>query len=269
MEDQNIQINNDDFIKLPRSIRSAYLDRLLSLDEMWVLIWLWINATPRTGQAMVSYEGLSKDFKLRYSKNVINKLMLALKRKKLIWFPNQQGRRSSFHVDIANYPLSNKSIKTIAHRFEATSGRSSDHTPGSIQAEVQAEVTPAWQKLERQKKHLVKGFSASLESSSGRGYKNDNDKENKNNYRSAFSNSSKRIGFSEFTPQSYEEQRCMEIAQYLGEQDMTFILSVLKNHGFNVIEKAYNEVKERPAGSIDKKGAYFNKLVNKFIRKVD
>ena len=99
MKNRKILIENDDFIRLSRSIRTAYLDGLLLLDEMWVLIWLWINANPRTGRTMASYESISKDFQSRYSKNVINKLMLELKRKKLIGFPRQQGRRGSFYVD--------------------------------------------------------------------------------------------------------------------------------------------------------------------------
>ena len=69
MKNRKILIENDDFIRLSRSIRTAYLDGLLLLDEMWVLIWLWINANPRTGRTMASYESISKDFQSRYSKN--------------------------------------------------------------------------------------------------------------------------------------------------------------------------------------------------------
>ena len=113
MEDKEITIENNDYIKLSRSIAAAYLDNLLIFDEMILLIWLWIQANPRNGRAMTSYEGLRKNFKCRYSKNQINKIMLELKRKKLVWFPSQQGRKGSFHVDIRNYPLSTGGFKEL------------------------------------------------------------------------------------------------------------------------------------------------------------
>lgn len=111
MENLPFKIDNNDYVKLPRSIKTALVDGLLEFEEYALLVWLWLIANPRSGRAHVSYAGLAKDFKDRYAKNRINKFMLELKRKKWVWFASQQGRRSSFNVDIGNYPLSDGTFK--------------------------------------------------------------------------------------------------------------------------------------------------------------
>ena len=254
MENLPFKIDNNDYIKLPRSIKTALVDGYLSFEEYSVLVWLWINANPRSGRDKVSYEGLSKDFKEKYSKNHTNKIMLNLKRKKWVWFPRQQGRRSSFNVDIANYPLSDGSFKDIEFRFEIASGRSDDASKESIQVEVPAEASIIRQKLESEKSKLVERFSFSSNTTAGRSVKNDNEKENKNNrstHRSVRS----------FNPRTYEEERCLKIAQYLEETDMSFMLSALKKHGLEKIEQVYKKLQQTPTGTIRNKGAYFNSLL--------
>ena len=84
MENLPFKIDNNDYVKLPRSIKTALVDGLLRFEEYSVLVWLWINANPRNGRAQVSYAGLAKDFKDKYSKHMVNRLMLNLKRKKSI-----------------------------------------------------------------------------------------------------------------------------------------------------------------------------------------
>src|SRR3989344_9561919 len=255
MEHLPFEIDNNDYVKLPRSIKTALVDGYLRFEEYSVLVWLWINANPRNGKAHVSYAGLSKDFKEKYSKNHINRLMLNLKRKMWMWFPGQQGRRSSFHVDIASYPLSNGGFVNLEHRSKQKFGRSDDDTDGHSPAEVPTEVSDIQQKLESDKNALVERFSFGSESSLGRSSKNDNEKENKNN------RSRGRRPVRGFSPKSYEEQKCWEIAQSLGEKDMTFILSALKKYGLTRIEESYRSVMDQPSDKIRHRGAYFNKLL--------
>lgn len=256
MENLPFEIDNNDYVKLPRSIKTALVDGYLSFEEYSVLVWLWINANPRIGKAHVSYAGLSKDFKEKYSKNHINRLMLNLKRKKWIWFPGQQGRRSSFHVDISNYPLSNGGFVELEKRIKQKSGRSESDIPEQTPAEVPTEVSGVRQKLESDKNALVDRFSFNSESSLGRSSKNDNENENKNN------RSNRGRPVREYTPKSYEEQKCWEIAQALGEKDMTFILSALKKYGLTRIDEAYRSVMEQPSDKVKNRGAYFNRLLN-------
>ena len=255
MENLPFTIDNNDYIKLPRSLKTAYLDGLLSFEGYTVLIWLWINANPRNGKTHVSYAGLSKDFKEKFSKNFINQIMLRLKRQKWIWYPKQQGHRSSFNVDIASYPLSDGTFKDISFRFLDKSDRSPNVSDEVSLTEAPTEVSDIRQKLESDKNALVDRFSFNSESSLGRSSKNDNEKENKNN------RSNRGRPVKEFTPKSYEEQKCWEIAKELGEKDMTFILSALKKYGLARIEEAYRSVMEQPSDKIRHRGAYFNKLL--------
>jgi hypothetical protein len=254
MENLPFEIDNNDYVKLPRSIKTALVDGYLKFEEYSVLVWLWINANPRNGKAHVSYAGLSKDFKDKYKKNHINRLMLNLKRKKWIWFAGQQGRRSSFHVDIANYPLSNGTFTDLEHCRKQKSGRSESATDEHSLTEVPTEVEGVRQKLESEKSALVERFSFNSKSSFGRSPKNDNEKENKNNR-------STRRPVRSFSPKSFEEERCSEIARYLEEPDMSFMLSSLKRYGLTRIENAYEKLKQAPVGTIQKKGAYFNSLL--------
>ena len=254
MENLPFEIDNNDYVKLPRSIKTALVDGYLRFEEYSVLVWLWINANPRNGKAHVSYAGLSKDFKEKYSKNHINRLMLNLKRKKWIWFIGQQGRRSSFHVDIASYPLSNGTFIDLETRSKQKSGRSESATDEHSLAEVPTEVGDVRQKLESEKSALVERFSFNSESSFGRSPKNDNEKENKNNR-------STRRTVRSFSPKSFEEERCLEIARYLEEADMSFMLSALKKYGLAKLEQIYQLMRDSPERSIQKKGAYFNSLL--------
>lgn len=182
--------------------------------------------------------------------------MLNLKRKKWVWFAGQQGRRSSFHVDIASYPLSNGGFVDLEHRSKQKFGRSEDDIPEYSPAEVPTEVSEVQQKLKSDKSALVERFSFTPESSLGRSSKNDNENENKNN------RSRGRRPVRGFSPKSYEEQKCWEIAQELGEKDMTFILSALKKYGLTRIEKARQSVMDQPSDKVRSRGAYFNKLLS-------
>ncbi len=254
MENLPFKIDNNDYVKLPRSIKTALVDGYLKFEEYSVLVWLWINANPKNGKAHVSYAGLSKDFKEKYSKNHINRLMLNLKRKKWVWFAVQQGRRSSFHVDIASYPLSNGTFTDLEHCKKQKFGRSESGIDEQSPAEVPTEVGDVLQKLESEKSVLVERFSFNQKSSFGRSSKNDNEKENKNNR-------SSRRPVRSFSPRTFEEERCLEIARYLEEADMSFMLSALKKYGLAQLEQTYQLMRDSPERPIKSKGAYFNSLL--------
>ncbi|MFA6526075.1 MAG: hypothetical protein WCT26_01525 [Candidatus Buchananbacteria bacterium] len=258
MENLPFKIDNNDYVKLPRSLKTAYLDGLLRFEDYTVLVWLWITANPRNGKTHASYAGLSKDFKSKYSKNFINQIMLRLKRQKWIWYPKQQGHRSSFNVDIASYPLSDGTFKDIGFRFLEKSDRSENVNESPSLTEVPTEVADVQQKLNDGKNLLAKRFSFNSDSSSDRSSKNDTKKENKNNR----SNGRGRRPVRGFSPKSYEEQKCWEIAQELGEKDMTFILSALKKYGLVRIEEVFRSVMDQPSEKVRSKGAYFNKLLS-------
>lgn len=199
--------------------------------------------------------------------------MLELKRKKLVGFPRQQGRRGSFYVDIQNYPLSTGGFKDIEKEDEQDSGRSSDADIPPNEAETPAEDEDIRQKLKEQKKQLAEGFSMDSSARSGRSSNNDNENESYNYNEKTISDHQKiddRSLINKFHPESYEEERCKQIAQYLGEQDMRFILSVLKNHNFEIIEDVYGEIREKVESGkgkpIRNRAKYFNKRIQQMTQ---
>lgn len=263
MKNEKQQINNNDYIRLPRSLRELYLDKFLLLEEFIVLIWLWMKANPKIGKADTSYEALSKDFHEKFSKNKMNKIMLELKRKKLIWYPRQQGRRSSFNVDIQNYPLSGGGYRDLSDLFENNSGRSDSNTNNPNPAEALAEVKEVQQKLKSDVLPLNKPRIGTQESEFGRSCNNENEKENKN-YKNR-SVSSKEVDVDNFKPTNDDEIECVAIADYLEERKMNFILSVLDKHGIKIIRKACQEVVKRQ-DKIKNRGAYFNRMIENFVK---
>jgi hypothetical protein len=263
MKNENLTIDNKNFVRLPRSLKEFYLDRYINFEQFFVLLWLWIKANPVTGKVDTSYEALRKDFHEKFSKNYINKIMLALKEQKLIWYPNQRGRRSSFNVDIQNYPLSNGGYRDINKLFEQESGRSSDSNQDSLLAEAPAEVKPSRQKSEGEILALNKAQINRFKNNFGRTYKNENEKE-KENYKNR-SASSNEIDVDNYNPASTDEQECVAIAIYLQEQKLNFILSALSRYGIEIIRKVYWEVVKRQ-DVIKNRGAYFNRMVENFAK---
>jgi len=198
--------------------------------------------------------------------------MLELKRKKLIGFPRQQGRRGSFFVDIQNYPLSTGGFKDIEKEDTQNTGRSSGADIPPNNAGGSAEGEDIRQKLKERKKQLAEGFSMDSNARSGRSYNNDNENLNYKSNEKIISDSQKieiRFPVSKFDPRNYEEERCKQIAEYLGEKDMRFILSVFKKHGLDDIEYIYNEIKEKEESGkgkpIRNRAAYFNKRIQQVL----
>ena len=147
-------------------------------------------------------------------------------------------------MDIASYPLSDGTFKDIGFRFLEKSDRSENVSNEVSLTEVPTEVVDIQQKLKSDKKLLVERFSFNPESPPNRSPKNDTEKENENN------RSRDRRPIRGFYPKSYEEQKCWEIAQSLGEKDMTFILSALKKYGLARIEEAYQSVMDQPSDKV-------------------
>jgi len=85
--------------------------------------------------------------------------------------------------------------------------------------------------------------------------KEDNDK--KMNYK-------ERSNLNNFNPKTREEYMCLQMAKDLNEESMDFILSALRKYGFNMVERAYNDVKELArTKEIKNKGAYFNEILKR------
>lgn len=216
-------------------------------------------ANPHNGTVVTSYAALGSEMRSRLKVNLINKIFLSLKRKRYLWFPRQQGSRSSFVVEIRKYPLSNKSFKDIVDRFNAVPGRSGSRSARTTQGAYPTENEVERQKLKSDMRGLVQKLSMDRQVGLGRSANNEND-----NKKYKLSN------VQNFRPKSAEESRCKEIAEALGETSIAFIRSTLNEHGISLVERAYAEtVEDSRRGAIENKGAYFNAKVRKLTLRVN
>lgn len=174
--------SEEGFVRIYRTLFNDYLESKMTYDEFSLLLLLIMRANPITGIFHTSYESLVNDTKGKYKKNYINKMMLSLKEQKKIWYSKQQGRRSSFSVEIHNYPLSNGSFKDISYRFGSPPGRSLEEHKEEIRAGVPADVELNQQKLKDARKNLKEHFSVNISTDSHRSRNNNNDKENNNKF---------------------------------------------------------------------------------------
>lgn len=128
------------YVRLRRGIIDHLTEEKLTWDEFSLLEYLIIRANPKNGKLFTSYNLLSNETHCRYSINRINKLLLSLKEKLYIYYPEHKGSGKPFEVSIDKYPLSNKLYLKIIEDNEA-------------------ELFTRKQNFVRAKKSLVKGLS--------------------------------------------------------------------------------------------------------------
>lgn len=75
-----------------------------------------------------------------------------------------------------------------------------------------------------------------------------------------FKKTFKEIAVNTFTPLTYEEELCFEIAKALGEENMNFVLSAYKKCGINAVKRAFDITEE--ANNVQDKRRYFNKIIS-------
>lgn len=257
----------ENFVIFQRKLAADYRNRIITLDEFNVYVWLRLNANPY-GISVTSLSSLSDDlFRAKKSENQMNKVLLSLKKKRFVYYQKRTGCRGSFEVRLGDFLLPTKKITSLDKLFEAEEGRGGNITEGSLKSElVQSFDTPS-QNLSAIKndiKALVSSFSVG---SDGRGSNNDTDtnKNNDKNRSAVVSFKKEDIYTKSFKPTSYEEQKCLEVALDLGEKKMNFILSVYHRYGFPVIEEALRTYNDRVTHTIESKPAFFNSIVKEVL----
>lgn len=153
----NLPRGSDNFVRLGKYVKDDYLEHKITFEEMVVLIWLFLGANCYNGKHKVSYEELVKDLtglvkgrKKNYRKNFMNKVLLALKQKKYLFYHKQQGRRSSFMVELNNYPLKDRKFTNIDFKLEKEKSRSQEIDSSKNTAEDVLEVGSSEQKSEKE-----------------------------------------------------------------------------------------------------------------------
>jgi len=294
-KDENKNLEEEEtYLKLPRAWMFDYLNMKLSLDEMLILIWLSWNANPYNGRTKASYEGIASDLRFtgKNAKNRANKAMLNLKRKRYVWFPDRQGCRGSFLVEIGGYLLNTKFPKDISHHFgkqdrseeEVSQKKVGVEEEGWTYSADSTEEPPVNEQKSEDKEaeafaeemlNQFPAFSRSTNNDSDKN-KNINNLNNKSGLlrenQTNFSDDSNASGVTKFVPKTDEERRCKAIAETLEEKSMGFILSRLRilDNDLTLIEEAFEEtikaVHKKGNDAFETKGSYFNKVLEAKIQ---
>lgn len=258
-----------EYIPVPRYILSDYRARKLIRSEFWLYVWIRLNAN-LFGRATVTIAGLRDDvfphLKGKAGENTVTKYLTSLKRKKYLYYPDRQGRRGSFEVQLNDWlgkggvvftldkPISNKPVSVDqSHRAEP---------PPEVSQKSEAII----QNLEPLKQQLAQTLSADRPSlqfrTSNTNTETEKQTDNKT-YNTLEKNSFKYVKVSDFTPKSGEELRCQQIAAAVGDTYINPLLSILKEYGLPVIERAYGMLLEDFKGgrTIQNRAAYLTAII--------
>lgn len=244
-----------DFIRLPRVFRALCISGELSCHELLMLVWLWMSANPVNGKVTVSYSGLSDELRQKFTINQVTKLILSLKKKGIISYPNQRGKHNAFAVRLLYYPLSNGGFVRSFSENAASTQRTRE-TPAELSAIPQNFARPNFRQ--------GKGEMTSIASLLGRTPNN----ENKNENEIEKIDDEKIIRVESFNPGNSREFRCHEIARTLGEKDMRYILHALREYGLPEIERAFGKFQETNPQAIRNKPAYFNVILGEQVSEI-
>jgi hypothetical protein len=276
MQTQKNQIK--DFVILPRKIKDDYIEGKLTKNEFDVLIWIWLNTNPSNGYFMADYKALEREFQNRIKYDNIRKIISSLRQKQYIYFLNHKGKKGSFPIYPIGFILKNRQIQTLEYLQSKLSITTLSQSDTKIKAQLENNFKGQNHNFKKQKEALIKRLSMGSQTSQITTPYTDNDTENNNIIdkdkflqRAKIDHSSRKaIPVNTFIPNTYEEQRCSEIAKALGEKDLKYLLSRLKKYGLNPIEKAWGIYKEDINKSkIKNPRAYFNTLLEKEIKSMN
>jgi hypothetical protein len=255
--DQSNNENLKNWIAFNRDIASMLRNRVISRNEYFLYMHLRLNCNPY-GICSTNINAIKSDIFSNVSINYINKLLLSLKGKELVWFERRQGSRSSFEVHFGDFILPDKKIRSLNKYFNNKSVRTEDISEDTVKSELDAEDIDISQMFKDEKKDLTRGFS--MDSAINRVRSDNNDTDTYTDNDKIVNQVRESESPNKFFPKSFQEERCKGFAIQLGEKDMRYILSAYRKHGLNLIERAYTLTME--SESVEHKGKYFNKLVN-------
>lgn len=247
----------ENWVAFKRDIASMLRNREINRNEYVLYLHLRLNCNPY-GICSTNINAIKSDIFSNVTINYINKLLLSLKDKRLVWFARRQGSRSSFEVHFGDFILPDKKIRTLDKYFGNNLVRTNNISEEEEGSELDTEEIDFSQMFGDKKKDLTKGFSMDSATNQVRGDNNDTDTHIDNDKIANQVRESESPN--KFFPKSFQEERCKDFAIQLEEKDMRFILSAYRKHGLNFVERAYNQTME--SKGVRHKGKYFNKLIN-------
>ncbi len=251
---------------LPRFIAEDLLDKKLTRSEWILCVWLRNIADPY-GVTTTSAAAIRDDMFPSVQVNTVEKLLLSLKRKGYIRYPNHRGRRGSVRIESDEWLIKGKGVKRLADSKET------NEVPNEIQTPMQPDAEPSHNLIEQNhnfndpKRALVTRFSMGSKYARLTSHHNEHepDKDKENNTSASFKGTLAK----DFDPRSEEERQCRDIAIRLGEEYINPILNILRTNGFWAIERAW-EVYENDRNNnkqISNPAAYFQGVIKKIITK--
>lgn len=258
----------DNFVIFPRKILQDLRNGELTPNECWVYCYIRLSGNPY-GVTAINLRNIADDaFNGNVSTNYCNKLLLSLKQKRYVYYSERRGRRGSFEIQLGDWMLPNKTVKSIEHYFEQAGDRGGNTTESPIHSEVRPNLTPPSQTFEGLDLDFLNTFSPNETSGIVRTPYNDKEiDKDKYVYRSKTPFEKGGLILTEgYEANSADEFRCWEIAKDVGEKHMNFTLAALRNHGLSILEKAYGIFKEdRRTKKIKNGGAYLNGVIKQLL----
>ncbi len=240
----------------PRLLADAFSDKNLTFSEFVVLTWIWLRADYIKGYFSTSYRTLVENLRGNIKYDAMRKVVSSLRKKRYINFANHKGVTGSFPVYVVGFYLANKQILNWEDTEKKLAITTSSQPPAFEDTDPENNLEGVNHNLEHENEPAQGRFIGKPPNTFTTA-NNDNEKEK--NKKSIIDNP---ISTSRFVPRNSDEQRCKEIATYLEETDMRFILSGLRDYGLPHLERNFGELKEREAaGKVKDKRRYFNKLV--------
>lgn len=259
----------ENYVLFKRDITSDFRERKITKDELLIYCWMRLNANPY-GIAVTSLSDTNNDlFHGRQSTNHINKMFLSLKRQKRIYYKRRTGGRGSFEVYFADFIIpKTKRITNLDKYFLS-------ENIGTLPTEINANKSEHGQNFDDSSQNSNDIFDdiKSLSNVFSINPKVRTHNNDKNNNKDTNKNRENRFSYKEdiytdlFKSKSHEEDRCLMIAQEVGEPKMNFILSVLDRYGLSVIEEGFTNFKSEVTKGIKDRPAFFNSKVQLVLRR--
>ena len=275
------------WVVFPRSIASLYKNGEINRAEFFVYCYLRIQCNPY-GICTTHMEAIRNDVfgkeggKKSVSKNYVNKILLSLKSKRLLFYLDRTGRSGSFEVHFPDFIDPNKKITSIEHLFIKEASQLEVDTVGDKKSEDSTEVEAKNQKLVVPDNLDLAIKQGTNDSGEFRGYNNDTDNQKK--IENTDLSVSYKVGSKDrertdtdyvcknptdsFIPTLYEEETAKSIAESVGEKCMDRYLGLIKKGYFWVLEKAYGEYSEDvgKGNKIDVPAAYINGIIIRILK---
>lgn len=264
-----------DFIMLPRKIKNDYLAGKLTLNELMVLVWIWLNTNPVNGLYSISYDGLRQDLRGSITKNNARKIISSLRKGGYVYFLDHKGRTGSFPLYSVDFPLTNGRIQDLDSLKNKLSISSQSQPNTQPTAKLENSLEPLNHNLIKPlvlANGLKNGLPDHPQSPQITTPYNDNDKYNKSIDRNnPFTNERPTTTLKKNEPPAptlEQQTRLLEIADTLREKNPNSFRGYYQKYGMESIEWTWSIVKEKlEGGDISDPPAYFNKVIQEVAKR--